>query len=284
MDLSHGVADLHMHTVASDGTSTLSERLDQARDRNLDIIAITDHDSIPERLSRRVEQTDEVTVITGVEVRADLDGSKVELLGYFVDPDAVSLQQVLEQAREYRKQRNRALADRLVAETELTLSHEELSEQAPGMLGRPHFAQELVDAGVVDSIGAAFERYLGEDGAAYVPMDRVPHQEVIDAIHDAGGLVSMAHPGRMDRLDVPAAVETLTDAGMDALEVYYPYNPAPVINVETAATLADEHDLLRTGGSDCHGPGSGKFHIGEVRLSADEFERLCEAAGVSIRV
>jgi predicted metal-dependent phosphoesterase TrpH len=191
---------------------------------------------------------------------------------------------VLEQAREYREQRNRALADRLGTETGLDFSYEELANRAPGMLGRPHFARELVEAGIVGSIGAAFDEYLGEDGAAYVPMERIPYQKVIDAIHDAGGVVSMAHPGRMDHLDIRDAIATLAEAGMDALEVYYPYGPEPAIDVETAATVADEHGLLRTGGSDCHGPGSGKFRIGEVRLSADEFERLCAAAGVSIRV
>ena len=190
MDLRVGAADLHMHTVASDGTSTVTERIEQAREHDLDIIAITDHDCISEDLTDRWRAADGVTVITGVEVRADLDGQKVELLGYFVDPDSDALQSVLSQAREYRRERNRTLAARLTELTDHRFDYEQLAESAPGMLGRPHFAQRLVAEGVVDSLGEAFGEYLGSDGAAYIPMERVPYQEVIDALHDAGGVVS----------------------------------------------------------------------------------------------
>ena len=281
MALSDGVADLHIHTVASDGTSTLSERLAQARDRDLDVIAITDHDCIDSSLSSRIEQRHDVTVVTGVEVRADLDGSKVELLGYFVDPDAAHLCEVLSTAREYREDRNRALADRLSEVTGRDIAYGTIVDRARGMLGRPHFARHLVETGVVDSVSEAFREYLGTDGTAYVPMERVPHEQVIDALHDAGGVVSLAHPGRMDGLDVPAAIATLTEAGLDAVEVRYPYGANPSLGADEAANLADEHGLLHTGGSDCHGPDSEKFRIGEVRLPRADLQALAEAADLT---
>ena len=281
MNLADGVADLHTHTVASDGTSTVTERVEQARERDLPVIAITDHDCIADSLTDRVTHHDDVTVITGVEVRADLDGEKVELLGYFVDPDADSLQDVLAQAREYRTERNRKLAARLSEVTGQPVDHEALSASVAGMLGRPHFARHLVETGVVDSVGEAFEQYLGSEGAAYVLMERVPYERVIDALHDAGGVVSLAHPGRMDGLDVPAAVAALTEAGLDAVEVRYPYGSDASLTVDEAADLADEHGLLHTGGSDCHGPGSEKFRIGEVRLPRADLRALADAAGVT---
>ena len=282
MNLADGVADLHMHTVASDGTSTVAERVEQARERDLPVIAITDHDCIADTLTGRVTHHDDVTVITGVEVRADLDGEKVELLGYFADPTDATLQEVLAQAREYRVQRNRKLAARLSEVTGHAVDHDDLSAAVAGMLGRPHFARHLVDVGVVDSVGEAFEAYLGSDGTAYIPMERVPHERVIEALHDAGGVVSLAHPGRMDGLDVPAAVARLAEAGLDALEVRYPYGSDPAITVDEAAALADEHSLLHTGGSDCHGPGSEKFRIGEVRLPRSDLQALADAAGVDL--
>ncbi|WP_159904688.1 PHP domain-containing protein [Salinirussus salinus] len=282
MILSNGLADLHTHTVASDGTSTVAERVEQARDRDLPVIAITDHDCIADSLTDRVTHHDDVTVITGVEVRADLDGEKVELLGYFVDPDTPALKKVLVRAREYRTERNRTLAARLTELTDHRFDYEQLADSAPGMLGRPHFAQRLIAEGVVDSVGGAFEEYLGAEGKAYVPMERVSHERIIEALHDAGGLVSLAHPGRMNGLDVPAALTPLTEAGLDALEVRYPYGPDPALTVDEAANLADEHGLLHTGGSDCHGPGSGKFRIGDVRLPRAELEALVEAAGVEL--
>ncbi len=284
MDLADGVADLHSHTVASDGTSTVAERVDRARERDLPVLAITDHDCIPDTLTDRVTRHGDVTLITGVEVRADLDGEKVELLGYFVDPDTDTLQSVLAQARKYREQRNRTLATRLSEVTGIDVDHDTLAASATGMLGRPHFARHLVEAGVVASVGEAFGRYLGGDGAAYVPMERVPHERVIDALHDAGGVVSLAHPGRMDGLDVPGAVAALAEAGLDAVEVRYPYGSDPSLSVDEAAALADEHDLLHAGGSDCHGPDSEKFRLGEVRVPEDDLRALAAAAGVSARL
>lgn len=284
MILSDGVADLHMHTVASDGTNTVAERVDQARDRNLPVIAVTDHDCIADTLTGRLAHHDDLTVITGVEVRADLDGEKVELLGYFLDPEADTLQAVLTQAREYRTKRNRELAARLSEVTGQPVDHDDLSASVAGMLGRPHFARHLVETGVIDSVGAAFAEYLGTDGTAYVPMERVPHEQVIDALHDAGGVVSLAHPGRMDGLDLPGAVATLTEAGLDAVEVRYPYGANPSLGADEAANLADEHGLLHTGGSDCHGPGSEKFRLGEVRVPRAELQALATAAGVADRL
>ncbi|MFT4880752.1 MAG: putative metal-dependent phosphoesterase TrpH [Salinirussus sp.] len=284
MNLADGVADLHTHTVASDGTSTVAERVEQARERDLPVLAITDHDCIANALADRVTRHGEVTVITGVEVRADLDGEKVELLGYFVDPDTAALQAVLTQAREHRTERNRELAARLSEVTGQPVDHDDLSASVAGMLGRPHFARHLVETGVVDSVSEAFKEYLGTDGTAYVPTERVPHERVIDALHDAGGVVSLAHPGRMDDLDLPAAVATLAEAGLDAIEVRYPYGSDPSLGVDEAAALAEEHDLLRTGGSDCHGPDSEKFRLGEVRVPGDDLQALAAAAGVAARL
>jgi len=275
-----GVADLHVHTTASDGTSTLDQRVSQALERELGIIAITDHDRITSDLSERIHRRDDVLLVTGVEVRAGLSGSKIELLGYFVDPTTEALDDALSTARRYRRRRNRALAERLTDETGFDVDHEELADRAGGMLGRPHFARYLVEHGVVDSVGAAFEEYLGPGGDAYVPMERLAHERVTDAIHAADGLASLAHPGRIRAGRVPEMVDTLVDAGLDAIEVWYPYGPDPTVTVEDAAALAEEHGLLKTGGSDCHGPGSGKFRIGDVRVPAAEFDDLLRAAGL----
>jgi predicted metal-dependent phosphoesterase TrpH len=87
----------------------------------------------------------------------------------------------------------------------------------------------------------------------------------------------------MDGLDhLPAAVARLAETGLDALEVRYPYGPDPTITVDEAAALADEYSLLHTGGSDCHGPGSGKFRIGDVRLPRTEVQALADAAGIEL--
>lgn len=283
MDFSDGVADLHLHTTASDGTSSVGERVTQAIEYGLDAIAITDHDCIAEGLDGRVSRRDGVELITGVEVRGGARDTKIELLGYYVDPDNDPLNEVLTRARYYRKERNRKMISNLVDVIGVDFSYQSLRDNVDEMLGRPHMAAALVDAGVVDSISAAFDAYLGADGDAYVPMERIPANELVTAIQDAGGVASLAHPGRIRSNEVSNIVADLVDAGLDAVEVWYPYDEAPNegysgVGVPEAKALAEEYSLLCTGGSDCHGPDSGKFRIGEVRVPDIHFAALRDRA------
>lgn len=283
MDMSVGTADLHTHTTASDGTCAVVDRVRQAREQGLDAVAITDHDCISESISDRVSQKENVERITGVEVRADVQDTKVELLGYYLDPEDERLADVLAEVREYRRDRNRRMIERLHETTALARSYDDIRGETDGILGRPHIANVLIEEGIVDSIGAAFDEHLANDGTAFVPMERVPASEVVDAIQDAGGVVSLAHPGRIRADTIDGILEALVEAGLDAIEVQYPYDAAPTSNyadvsVEEAAALAEEHELIRTGGSDCHGPDSGKFRIGEVRISETQLDALRERA------
>ncbi|MFD1588088.1 PHP domain-containing protein [Halorientalis brevis] len=286
MEPSAGIADLHVHTTASDGTSSVAERVAQAADRGLEAIAITDHDAISETLTEPVTRRDGLEVVTGVEARADVEGTKIEILGYYVSPENERLRELLARAREFRHERNEALIENLNAATGLSLDYDDLQAAARGSLGRPHVAQALVDAGLVDSIDAAFAEYLGTDSAAYVEMERQDYTAVIDAIHAAGGVASLAHPGRIRSDGVPELVATLADAGLDAIEVAYPYGgdsgPAKrnEVGVQTAADLAETNDLLATGGSDCHGPDSGKYRLGEVRVTRAELDAIRDRATV----
>lgn len=283
MDLSDGVADLHMHTVASDGTCSVADRVEQARERDLAAIAITDHDVIAGDVTGRVADVDGVELIAGVEVRADVRDTKVELLGYYVDPADDRLGELLERVRGFRRDRNRRMIERLREVTALDRSYEEVRATADSILGRPHVADVLVEEGIVDSVGGAFDRYLGSDGEAFVPMERAPATEVLDVLRGAGGVVSLAHPGRVRTDDIDGIVADLVGDGLDAIEVAYPYDEAPSegyagLGVEEATALAAEQDLLHTGGSDCHGPGSGKFRIGEVRVTDAELAAVRDRA------
>jgi len=277
-----GVADLHMHTTASDGKSTVGERIEQAHERGLEAIAITDHDRIPEELNETSVERRGVEVITGVEAKTEVFGEKVEILGYYVDPDAELLSEVLAEARRYREERNREMVEDFVEVTGVQTTYEELSERADGQVGRPTFADLLIEEGLVDSVSQAFEEYLGEDGDIYSPIEKVRYSRVIKSIHDAGGVASMAHPGRIGSDRVPEMVEKLVDEGMDGIEVWYPYGEVyeegeAGVGTDEALKLADRHGLLKTGGSDCHGKGSGKYRIGDVRVPQEEFSKIREA-------
>jgi len=275
-NLNEGVADLHVHTVTSDGTDTLRERVEQAANSELDAVAITDHDRISDELTSRFSVIDGVTVITGVEVRADVFDTKVEILGYYVNPEDSPLNSVLQRARSYRRERNRKLIEELTSKTPLDTTHDEITDESDGILGRPHLAKLLVDEGIVEDVGEAFREYLGEEGRCYVPMERVPHEDVLDAVHSADGIGSLAHPGRMrvDPTKVREIVEKLVGNGLDGIEVWYPYSNDTEFGVDEAYRAATRYGLVRTGGSDCHGSESSKFRIGDVRTPQEEFTKL----------
>jgi len=286
---SKGVADLHTHTTASDGTSTVGERVEQARVRGLGAVAVTDHDLIPDELDEPSRTVEGVELITGVEVKAEIRDTKVEILGYYVDPNAEELNNLLKRVRGYREERNRKVTERFVEVTGVETSYEEMCERAEGGLGRPHFARLLVEEGLVDTVSEAFDEYLGEDGDIYLPSEKVGYAAVVRAIQEAGGVASLAHPGRIDvdasgdTHGVPAMVEELAQNGLDGIEVWYPYGDISSgrgsdVGVEDALELAEEYELLRTGGSDCHGEGSDKFRIGDVRVPSEDLERLRRAA------
>lgn len=278
---SAGVADLHTHTTASDGTITVDQRIDSAREMRLEAIAITDHDIISANLNTPSEDRNGVEVITGVEVRADLFDTKIEILGYFVNPEDAALQSMLNQVQEFRQQRNEKLVENLDDTTDLALSYEDVSSSVDRIFGRPHLAELLVEEGIVNSVGEAFSEYLAEGGAAFVPMQRLPAEEVVSTLHEAGGATVLAHPGRIrtDESTVETMVETLTRFGLAGIETWYPYDIGrgssyASVSVDDAFALAEQFDLVPTGGSDCHGPDSGKYRMGEVRVSSEYLEKI----------
>jgi len=222
-----------------------------------------------------------VEVITGAEIKAGMDGRKVEVLGYFLDPGDERLDEVFETIERYRRERLEAMIDRVNTMIEDAIGFDEVKERADGTIGRPHLARVLVDRGEAEDVGDAFATYIGEDQHGYVETEKLDVAEVIDVIHENGGVASLAHPGRS--LDPDAAYEQvgrLVDAGLDAIEVPYTYDRMDgsryAFGAELAADLVREYDLLVTGGSDCHGSGSDKFYLGDVRLPYRHVEVLKE--------
>ncbi len=276
-------ADLHMHTVASDGTDTVDERVEQANERELEAIAITDHDTLTDELDDRYEVRDGVEVITGAEIKAGLDGTKVEVLGYLLDPSDDRLADVFETIERYRTERMEAMIERVNTMIDDTVTFDEVRARADATIGRPHLARTLVEKGATDSVGDAFAEYIGEGCHGYVETEKLDAEEVIEVIHDNGGVASLAHPGRS--LSPEYAEEqlgTLVEAGLDAIEVPYTYDRMDEdrysFGAETAKELAEAYDLLVTGGSDCHGSDSDKFFLGDVRLPYRHVEALKERA------
>lgn len=284
-----GFADLHVHTTASDGVDTLSERCVRAKEVNLPVFAVTDHDCLHPAFSESVMRRDHCAVVSGAEIRAGVAGHEVEILGLFLDPASTELQNVLERVQQYRINRNQTIVNALRTHAGLEVTYETLMNRVDGVLTRPHLAEQLEREGIVESHDEAFQQYLQSGVKTHEPLKLVACETVISAIHAAGGVASLAHPeyfqphkseSTFDSL--ASLIQRLKTAGLDAIEVTYEYGDSG-FSPPRAAALANETDLLQTGGSDCHGVDTSVTTIGDVRVSRSRFRHLYEKSDTNIR-
>ncbi len=240
--------------------------------QGMEVIALTDHDTtagIGE--AQQAAAGSPLEVIPGLEINTEGPDGDVHVLGYYINPGYEPLQERLRTLREARLVRARKMIERL-AELGMPLKWERVLEIAgqDSAVGRPHIARALVEAGYVATAREAFDRYIGNDGPAYVPRLRMRPEEAIVVIHQAGGVAVLAHP---DHHPILERLPDLVEAGLDGLEVYYPeHTPEDVARL---GALATRYGLLMTGGSDFHGPGLGKnAPMGSVPLPAGVVSRL----------
>ena len=265
--------DLHLHTTASDGRCTPRELVERASRAALTVIAVTDHDTTA--ATAEVEQLARdrgIEAISGIEITAIEESRDVHILGYFFDPLHEALGAFLAAQRGTRIARVEAIGRRLEA-LGLRVDLRPLLEQATRYdrrsIGRPQVARALVDAGHVADTREAFDRWLGRGCPAFVPRAGPAPQAVIEIIHEAGGIASVAHPGK---LGLEARIAPFAKAGLDAVEAFHPDHDAALVG--RYLSLARGLRLLLTGGSDFHGDPAHGLEPGSVTLPAVEFERL----------
>jgi len=235
----------------------------------LSAIAITDHDTIGPELRAPVTWIDGIEVICGVEVKADVVGQRGEILGYFLNPDHPALAEIFGWMARQRHERMRAMVLRCQEVTGAQFSLGDVLSASAGSVGRPHLAALLVQHGLAEDYQDAFQRFLAHGAPCYVPLPRPASRQVIAAIRAAGGVASLAHPCFLSLRDWRSTLSALMDEGLEAVEVYYPYEASrqPLqADPEGVATLAHDLGLIPTGGSDDHGPGSVKDAIGAMRV------------------
>lgn len=271
-----GPIDLHLHTTASDGRCTPGELVERASHAGVPIMAVTDHDTtaaVVEVCAMAGERG--IRTLTGIEITAVDDERDIHVLGYLIDPDHAGLNAFLVTQRAARVARVEAIAARL-ATLGVPIDVGPLVQQAAAQrgrsLGRPELARAMMAAGHVASVQDAFDRYLAHGQPGFVPREGASSESVIGVIHDAGGIASLAHPGKFN---LETRLVTLAGAGLDAVEVFHPDHD--VVLMERYRELARELGLLMTGGSDFHGDPAHGREPGSVCLPAAEFERLCEA-------
>jgi predicted metal-dependent phosphoesterase TrpH len=266
----NGGIDLHLHSTASDGRHTPAELVHFALRKNLQVIALTDHDTTEGvEEARGAARGTGLTVIPGVEISTDVSGShEFHILGYYVDYHYAPLRDRLAGLRQSRLERAHKIVE-LLGKAGCPVAWEQVSAFAgQGSVGRPHIAQALVEGSYVDSVESAFRFYIGRGAPAYVPRPKLSPQDAIQLILDAGGAPVLAHPSRIVE-HIPALVK----AGLVGLEVYYD----GYVKAETRflAGLADKHNLIATGGSDFHGIGiTSATEVGQANVPWAAVEEL----------
>ena len=268
--------DLHLHSQASDGSEAPGDVVQAAVAGRLDVIALTDHDTTRGLDdARRAAERVPIEVVAGIEISAVHADHGLHILGYFVDPSTPRLRAYEARAGHRREERMREMIRRLAAHGVRIpyASVVEIAGPSRRSLGRPHLARALTRAGYVDSVPAAFDRFIGNQHPAYVPTAFVSAEEAVQIILESGGIPVWAHP-RFELLE--ALLPQLKLAGLRGIEVYRPRTPAKrVLSLER---IARSWNMLVTGGSDWHGPDSGT--LGEFCVFADEVAGFLEAGGM----
>ncbi len=242
-------ADLHIHTLASDGHIEPKEAVRYAAKHNLEVISITDHDTIKgyQEATEEAEKRD-IELLPGIEITSDFNDRECHLLAYCFDPNHLAIKKLVRHHYQSRLKRGSWIIKQLRNQG-MELDLEEVKAEARGgNIGRPHIAAVLENKGYVASFKEAFIRYLSDDQLGNIYNEYYSHHQVIDTIKEAGGAVVIAHPGRLYSEE---ELESLVEAGVDGIEVIHPSHDYQT--QKQMEEFADRHNLLKTGGSDFHG-------------------------------
>jgi 3',5'-nucleoside bisphosphate phosphatase len=265
-------ADLHMHTIHSDGMCGVEELIRLARQVGLGVIGITDHDSVNAIAdAMQLGETLGVRVVSGVELSASFNGCDIHILGYFVDHTNPALLEHLSRCRVARVKR----AERIVGKLNgmrVPLRLEAVLEQAgAGSVGRAHIAHALYEEGLTGSYDEAFYKYIGNGKPAFEMTDHITPREAIELISAAGGLSFIAHPGAS--IEESTLLE-LIRYGVDGIEVIHPSHSQRL--VEYYRGIANEYFLLESGGSDFHGRRkNGQEVLGRYTIPGAFVDAMC---------
>lgn len=255
--------DLHTHTSASDGTYSPAALITLAKEQGIEAIAVTDHDTI-EGLPEAMETGERlgVEVIPGMELSVEYGPGTMHILGLLIDPEDKGLNKTLAKLQESRSSRNPKIIEKL-NELGMQITMEEVEKiSGGGQIGRPHIAAALIKNGHVSSTQEAFDKFLKKGAIAYFERRRLSREEAADAIHGAGGLLILAHPGTLSlngsKLD--KLLSELKDSGFDGIEVFY--NNHSQVEEDRLMKIADKLNFIISGGTDFHGKNKPSINLG----------------------
>lgn len=260
-------ADLHCHSVVSDGTLSPDDVVERAHRNGVDILALTDHDEVAGLASAgaRAEAVG-LSFVAGVEVSVTWAGETIHVVGLRIDPTDAALVAGLERTRTGRDGRAQEISDQLAA-VGIGGAYEGALRYAgnPELISRSHFARYIVETGTCADVAEVFSRFLVEGKPGYVPHRWARLSDAVAWIRAAGGTAVMAHPGRYQRLGAIALDQLIAefrDAGGSAIEVVSGSHTPD--QYRTYADVARRFGLAASRGSDFHGPGESRHDLGSM--------------------
>ncbi|ELY55934.1 PHP domain-containing protein [Natronolimnohabitans innermongolicus] len=254
-------ADLHVHTTRSDGSLEFEEVPDAARENDVAVVAITDHDRL-QPIDEPIAERDGVTIVSGIELRVETPyGERVDLLGYGVEPTA-ELEGIVKRIQRNRIERGQAIVD--CVESRLGI---DLGVTVEDGFGRPHVARAIDAHPDTDyDYGDAFAELIGNGEPCFVARDVPSFERGLAALSSASHLVSLAHPLRY--ADPEAALGLTAEPALEAVELHYPYDRDDV-DPDIVEDAIERNDLLTTGGTDAH-----EYELGVAGLSRAAYDRI----------
>ena len=262
------VIDLHTHSDQSDGTCSPEELVHDALKGGVQLFSLTDHDTTAGvARAQQICQAHRLRFVTGVEI-STRDHNHLHFLGYNVNVQDETFQNFLAQNRQNRVERIKKIVFQL-QRAGVDITEEDVFSRAGNTVSRAHVADALKTKKLADSRQDAFRKYLVEGQAGYVPSVGVSALEAIRHIKRAGGIAVIAHPGIVTECwNFPAWAE----AGLDGIEVFYPAHTFSLR--QGLLAIADKYGLFTTGGSDYHGPKSGRVVHPGVRIPQTDFNKI----------
>jgi len=266
-------ADLHVHTTYSDSTFTPAQVVDRAAWLGLNVVAITDHDTIDGvEEARREAAGHGIEIVAGVEISTYHGSEEFHIIGLYVDTSNSEFVERINLMNRARLERIHEMIDRL-KEMGVELAADDVMELSQGSSpGRLHVAQALLNRGYIHALPEAFARYLGDRCGGFVPKRYMTVQESIEAVRSAGGVSILAHPGLTNRDDY---IPRFREMGLDGLEAFYPsyseYDQSRYLSI------ANREGMLASGGSDCHGQRRNDIMLGRVLVPEPFVKKIIQA-------
>ena len=264
--------DLHIHTDFSDGTMSPGQVVKEASRLNLHTIAITDHDTVDAiETAQIVGGMEGIDIIPAIELSSNYRSVDIHLLGYFIDIKNCALLEKLAELRSERVERVKKITQKLRT-LGVNIEHQEVFDVSKdGSPGRMHIADVLCRKGYCSGIRESFQKYLSDNGPAYVSKEALTLKDAIELIISSDGVPVLAHPGVTKR---DTLIPKMVEYGLQGIEAYYPTHQPDA--VKRYMRIAKKYDLVVTGGSDCHGNRKPDIALGSIRINDDLVGKIKE--------